>query len=94
MILGITMSPFLGSHVENAPGADIYARDWVSSGLRGGGFSCPFAIRPEGDLLAKGTFPCFALFRCHLSVVGGLELLDKPIGRSYNAIGRVVSADM
>lgn len=94
MVLGITMSPFLGSHVENAPYADTYARGWVSSGLRGGGFSYPFAIRPEGDPLAKGTFRRFALFRCPLWVVGGLKLLDKPTGRSYNAIGRVVSADM
>ena len=88
------MSRFLGSHVENAPYADTYARDWVSSGLRGGGFSYPFAIRPEGDPLAKGTFPCFGLFRCHLWMVGGLELLDKPTGRSYNAVGKLVSAHM
>ena len=88
------MSLFLESHAESAPYADTYARDWVSSGLRGGGFSYPFAIRPEGDPLAKGTFPRFALFRCHLWMVGGLELLDKPTGRSYNAIGKLVSADM
>jgi hypothetical protein len=94
VVLGITVSPFLGSHAENAPYADTYARGWVSSGLRGGGFSYPFAIRPEGDPLAKGTFPRFALFRCHLWVGGGLKLLDKPTGRSYNAIGRLVSADM
>jgi len=94
VILGITMSSFLGSHAENSPYADTYARGWVSSGLRGGGFSYPFAIRPEGDPLAKGTFPCFGLFRCHLWVVGGLKLLDKPTGRSYNAIGKLVSAHM